>query len=333
MTDRPWCRGAVVIPAHDEEASILRTLRPLADLAFSGMVEVIVVPNGCSDATASIAATVPGVKVHEIAVGSKASALNEGDRYATAWPRIYLDADIELSGASVLRVLDELTDSPRLAGRPSFVWVTDEASASVRAFYRARGRFTSFSEHLWGAGVYALTRAGHRRLGEFPDILGDDLYVDSLFDRSEIVIVDCAPARVRVPSDTRSLLRTLRRVYRGNRQAGEHRAEVTAVRVPRRLSLRAALSGVRTPRELADLWVYVAVVLIGRLQSMHERSAWERDDSTRQVAVDAFSGHLRPADVEFTDSSSGPDRDAGRLLGKGHSRGAAVSAVPPPREY
>lgn len=333
MTDRAWCRGAVVIPAHNEEASILRTLRPLADLAASGRIEVIVVPNGCSDATASVAATMSGVQVQEIAIGSKASALNEGDRRATAWPRIYLDADIELSGESVLKVLDELTDSPWLAGRPSFVWVTDEASAAVRAFYRARGRFTGFSEHLWGAGVYALTHAGHDRLGEFPDVTGDDLYVDSLFEASEIVIVACPPARVRVPTDARSLLRTLRRVYRGNRQVWGQQVEAPTLREPRRLSLRVALAGVRSPRELADLGVYVAVALIGRLQSLRVKAVWERDDSTRKVAPDSDSGHARRGAIDSTDSNPGAGDHVGTSWDRGHSRGAAITVVTRPREH
>ncbi|MGD9408165.1 MAG: glycosyltransferase, partial [Gammaproteobacteria bacterium] len=43
---------SVVIPAHDEEAVIQRTLGALLRSADPGEFEVIVVCNGCSDATA-----------------------------------------------------------------------------------------------------------------------------------------------------------------------------------------------------------------------------------------------------------------------------------------
>ena len=46
---------SVVIPAHDEEAVVGRCLAALLDGARPGELDVVVVCNGCTDATADIA--------------------------------------------------------------------------------------------------------------------------------------------------------------------------------------------------------------------------------------------------------------------------------------
>jgi hypothetical protein len=40
--------------------------------------------------------------------GSKPAALNVGDDVATLWPRLHLDADIQISAEAVFAVLDRL---------------------------------------------------------------------------------------------------------------------------------------------------------------------------------------------------------------------------------
>jgi GT2 family glycosyltransferase len=122
----PWTtgRGAVIIPAYNEAAVIARTLMPLSQASVDGLFEVIVVCNGCTDRTADVARSVPGVQVVELVQGSKPAALNAGDEAATLWPRLYLDADIEICATAVLAVLDRLSEGDVLAARPA----TDSAT-------------------------------------------------------------------------------------------------------------------------------------------------------------------------------------------------------------
>ena len=60
-------RASVVIPAHDEERGIARTLRSLEGGFAPGDLEIVVVCNGCTDRTAeTVRATFPHVRVLEI---------------------------------------------------------------------------------------------------------------------------------------------------------------------------------------------------------------------------------------------------------------------------
>jgi hypothetical protein len=133
-------------------------------------------------------------------------------------------------------------------------------------------------EHLWGAGAYALSRAGHERLGRFPAVVADDLLVDALFSPSEIRIVATDPVAVRCPRELRSLVRTLRRVYAGRNELAPAGASSSAQ------GLRAVLATVRGPGTLLDAAVYTAVAVVARLLARRPGDGWLRDETSRRAA-------------------------------------------------
>ena len=283
LADLPAPLASVIIPAHNERAVIGRTLLPFASLVDQGVLEVIVACNGCTDDTAAIAAGFPGVRVLELPEASKVAALNAADAAASVWPRIYVDADIELSRDGVFRLIKALsvasptddTDTVRpLAGRPAFRYETAGASAAVRAYYRARSRIPSANSALWGAGVYALTRRGHDRFDRFPDLTADDLYVDGLFAPTEKSIVDAQAAVVRTPLRFGALLRVLRRGQRGSRELGIDSGRRTG---------RELLASVRSPIAVIDAAVYAAFAFLARAagRATDGLRRWERDDTSR----------------------------------------------------
>ena len=93
---------SVVVPAHDEARVIDRLLGQLTSGLPPEGLDVVVVANGCTDDTAQIAGRYePGVRVLSIPVPSKREALLAGDQAATGFPRIYVDADVELGSADV----------------------------------------------------------------------------------------------------------------------------------------------------------------------------------------------------------------------------------------
>lgn len=273
--------GSIVIPAHDEASVILRTLAPLGPYAAEGRLEVLVATNGCSDATVDRAREVEGVRVLDLAVSSKVAALNAADSVARGWPRLYLDADIEITPRAVADVLAALADGKISAARPPFRYDTTGASWPVRAFYRARGRLPETQCHLWGAGVYGLTRAGRRTFGAFPAVTADDLFVDQLFSADQKAVIDTDPVVVRTPRDLRSLLTVLRRTTAGNRELARHGGEEHASATLARTLGQLAVS-MRSPLRTFDAIVYAAAVAAARLPL--SSSTWGRDESSRTAA-------------------------------------------------
>lgn len=270
--------GAVIIPAHNEASVLGRTLAALQRPLATGQVEVVVACNGCTDATEGIAAAVPGVRVIDVPSASKVAALNAADAAAARWPRVYVDADIEVPPEALHATLKALSDDNGvLCARPAFVYDTSGASWSVQAYYRARNRLAQSSASMWGAGVYGLSQEGHERLGEFPCLTADDCYIDRLFSDAEKMVLECTPVTVRTPRSAPVLLSTLRRVYRGNAElrgmSGAHTGKTVG-------ELVGSITG---PVTALDAVVYAAFALGGRLpRRRRSMSAWERDQSSRE---------------------------------------------------
>jgi GT2 family glycosyltransferase len=277
----PHRRGTVIVPAYNEAPVIKRTLDPLSSAAADGFIELIVVCNGCTDGTAEVARSVPAVKVLELEVGSKPAALNAGDAAATQWPRLYLDADVQITAESVIGVLDRLAADDVLAASPDSRYDSHGATAVVRSYYRAKDRIAGHKSTLWSAGAYGMNLRGHARLGRFPSITGDDLYVDSLFDENEKVIVPTEPSVRKTPADARSLLSILRRHHRGvSELATVGDGAEPPVRDTGLATAIAVITTVRSPRSAVDAFVYLAMALAARRRSRRSEG-WERDESTR----------------------------------------------------
>ncbi|MET4900120.1 glycosyltransferase [Paenarthrobacter sp. CC6] len=271
--------GAVIIPAHNEAAVIGRTLGSLREVIGWGTVDVVVACNGCSDGTEAIASQWQGVSVLQVPEASKTAALNAGDQCTRLWPRLYLDADIEVSATALAEVFAALQDGTLLAARPAFRYDTQGASAPVRAYYRARSRIPGNAQGLWGAGAYALSHSGHLRMGVFPALTGDDYFVDRLFDEQEKAVLATEPVVVRTPRTSGALLAVLRRTYRGNAEQ-----DVVAGGASLSRTVRQLLASVRGPRTAFDAAVYAVFAVAGRRRagvSGISAPVWERDESRR----------------------------------------------------
>ncbi|MFE6735651.1 glycosyltransferase [Microbacterium sp. NPDC057650] len=279
VADLAGATGAVIIPAHDEAAVIARTLRSLAPLSAAPGVEVIVVCNGCTDDTAQIARGFDGVRVEEITQASKIAALNHGDEVAAAWPRLYLDADIDMEPASVLAVFAAIDAGDVLAARASFVYDAIGASIPVRSYYRARSRIPAPPRRLWGAGGYATGEDGHARFGRFAAVTADDSWFDAQFSDEEKEVLRTSPMRVRTPRDTAGLLAVLARQRRGYLELG-----ISSHAGSRGKSL---LASIRGPRSALDVGWYTLLTVMSRRRAeramrMRGTRDWERDGSSRE---------------------------------------------------
>lgn len=285
MPDADRCppTASVVVPAHQEERTIARCLQALLDDPSSGDRQVVVVANGCTDATAAIARRFP-VEVLELTEGNKAAALNAADGTCASGRRVYVDADVVLDGRS-LHLLLEALDEPRpLLATPRLRHDVTGAGVLVRSYWRAWQRLRDVRGDHLGCGVYAVNAAGRARWGRFPDGTADDYHVHTRFSPDERVQVREAHSVVRPALTMTSLLAVRTRVYAGMQ---EHQAELGQLERPRR-HLRPLLTD---PLALLSLPVYAALTLVAKRRATRVARAggrqWARDESTRAGSASA----------------------------------------------
>lgn len=278
---------SVVIPAYNEGAVIERCLATMLADAKPGELEIVVVCNGCKDDTAERARKFADrVTVLETPVGSKIHALNLGDRHATSFPRFYVDADVQLTTQAVRDVAALLgDDSPVLLAAPRAVVAYEDRSPLVRSFYRVWTSLPYFRENMIGSGVYAFSRRGRERFGEFPDIIADDEFARLTAAPHERRASASATFTIHPPRTIAGVVNINTRARAGNyelRRKFPHMFENSNTTAQRSLGVIA-----RTPELWPHAPIYLGVMLLAKLKA-HRKLAkrlekvWERDDSSRQ---------------------------------------------------
>jgi hypothetical protein len=143
-------------------------------------------------------------------------------------------------------------------------------------------RVPALTSALWGAGVYALAEQGRARFAAFPDVVGDDLFVDGLFDAAETTVCDGPPVRVDPPRRVRHLLAVLRRTYRGNAELSDTIGPALRRRTATVVAELVRSSAAAGPGAWFDATVYVLLVTVARVQlRLVPGQRWERDESSR----------------------------------------------------
>ncbi len=281
---------SIVIAAHNEATVIGRCLDTLLAGAEPDEFDVTVVANGCTDATAKVAAARPGVRVLALPEPGKVPALNAGDVMAEGFPRIYLDADIVISAEGVRALGDALTSEGDPAAAPVLAVTSrreldlSRSPMLVRAYYAISSRLPAFQNALFGRGVVALSAEGRARFGRFPDVVADDLFLDSLFRAAEKREVEAVSSRIAAPRRTADLVRRLVRVRRGNTalraRAGGAKGRVRGA--ARTSWLRDV--ALRNPALLPAAACYATITLLAAVlarRQVEAASAWGRDNSSR----------------------------------------------------
>ena len=208
----------VVIPAHDEEKIINRTIDQIIG---TKSIRISIVANGCSDSTAEAARRAGGtdVLVLETPRGGKAWALNLGDARCTGFPRAYVDADVELDGQGLTALGLAAAEDGVLLAVPEIRVVDDQSSALTRSYLRVWRALPSVREGGSGRGVYVLSEGGHAKVFPLPEnLIADDGYVERVIGQAGRVIVKDVVVTVHAPRDLRSLVTRRVRVIAGNRQ-------------------------------------------------------------------------------------------------------------------
>ena len=135
---------SLILPANNEAMHIAACLEAVLasnSLVNDATVQIVVVPNGCSDDTAVIArsfrekAQLRGWKIDviELEQGSKLAALNAGDTAANAPVLAYLDADVIVS-SSLLKETEAVLSGDAPAYASGQVRLSPAKSWATRAY-------------------------------------------------------------------------------------------------------------------------------------------------------------------------------------------------------
>lgn len=184
-------------------------------------VEVVVIANGCTDATADVARqkgaqmSVPATVI-ERQNGGKPGALNAGDAIARGTTRIYLDADVAIAPDMLIQLATILGADDAAYASGTLV-IPDSPSAITRAFARFYRTVPFIRDGVPGCGLFAVNAAGRARWSTFPEVIADDTYVRLHFTAAERHKV---PATYTWPlvDGLRNLIRVRRRQDAGVRE-------------------------------------------------------------------------------------------------------------------
>jgi len=277
---------SIIIPAHNEEAGIARLLGGLVGDDARSDLEVVVVCNGCSDRTAEVARSFgPRVHVAELARPSKAAAVKHGDRLVTTFPRLYVDADIELTTRDVDALVATLSQPGIEAAAPRRILVRAGVSRLARAYYDVWEELPHVQAGLFGRGVLAVSERGFERIRALPEVMSDDLAISEAFSANERRIAGDAEARVRPARTWRALVHRRVRV-----RIGTHQLITAGLAGARSITHGSDLLRVvrMKPRLAARVPVFMATALWVRILARSRSrqglaDAWLRDDTSRDM--------------------------------------------------
>ncbi len=278
---------SIVIPAHDESAVIARTLKAILDGSEQDELDIVVVCNGCTDGTASVARSFGSpVRVIETPVSGKTNALNLGDQAAYGFPRVYIDADVVLTINAIRELANALKDAEILAVAPTGQYDLRGCSWLVRAFFEIRSLLPSAQEGIGGSGVYALSEKGRLRFRQFPAVTADDGYVRIQFQPHERKTLPYVYSTVFAPRTLHDLMAQKTRAHYGSFELRQLFPDLWENRGES--NNRSLLRLFARPQLWLSLSVYCFVMSLARRQARQRLESkhcnWERDNSSRSAA-------------------------------------------------
>jgi glycosyltransferase involved in cell wall biosynthesis len=281
--------ATIIVPAHNESQVIGRLLGRLLPGAAPGELDVIVVANGCTDDTAAVAASFgPQVRVISLPVASKPAALAAGNRAAGAFPRVYVDADVELRAEDVRALVTALGEPGVLAAAPGRDVRLTASSWTVRWYYDVWNRLPEVRRGLFARGVIAVGRGGHERVASLPTLLSDDLAVSLAFAPAERRVVASARVIIHAPRTFGDLLR--RRIRAANGVAQLERTSQAPASTARTRGSDLVAIARADPRLLPRVALFLLVAVAARLAARRylargDFTTWLRDESSRLPAA------------------------------------------------
>jgi glycosyltransferase involved in cell wall biosynthesis len=276
---------SIIIPAYNEADIIIDTLTSLLEDQQLQKVELIVVCNSCTDTTAqttrqfSIQRAMEFqqrnivLSIIETPVASKTNAINLGINQAVADSVLLLDADILISGASILCLLEKMQLNKVPIASPRVQFNYKNSHFLVRQYYKVAEKST-YNLSLRISNVIALSKLGIARIGVLPKVIADDEFIRQSFAPHERLVVKECQFQFYCPKDLGSLIRTLTRIKIGNLQLSKKNNH-------RKTRFQLGITHKTFPMLVFGLIKTIALLRAQWQIKTHSIPVWERDESSR----------------------------------------------------
>jgi hypothetical protein len=239
------------------------------------------------------------VQVVSTPIASKAHALKIGKERAAGFPRLYVDADVELRTKDARALADALREPGVLAAAPTRFHAVDACPPAVRWYFDVWERLPVVDSGLFGRGVVAVNENGQQRLDTMPEAMGDDLLASIAFTPTERRIVPDARVVIYPPRSTadlvRTRVRTLTVVAELERQLPEQLAEARTTKADLLRTVRT------TPAIAPRMLTFLTITMLAKLAARRairtgDFTTWLRDESTRTIPTQRIGGSRNAKD-------------------------------------
>lgn len=277
---------SIIIPAYNEETVIKRCLNAMLKGSSISEIEIIVSCNGCTDNTAQIAKSYGApVKVIEIDKPSKTAALNEADKVASYFPRIYVDADVILPIESIREIISTVDEQKLLLASPRAITFLNDSSQTVKGFYKIWSMLP-YNKVMVGTGVYVLSEKGRTRFSIFPEVISDDGFVRTRFKPEERVVIENATVTVFAPKTYDDLLKVKIRSRIGWYELNHLYPNAEGIDKKNFFEIAKAVPfSIFLPWQIL-LYFWINILVRSKAKKiflLNKKYKWERDDSTRRL--------------------------------------------------
>jgi glycosyltransferase involved in cell wall biosynthesis len=267
---------SVLIPVHNEATLLPTTVPALLASIQSDVAEVVFVCNGCDDGSAALISNLTGdrARVIDLPKRGKTHAINIGDSYLKAFPRFYIDADITLSPDTLGQLRNCLINEEVELVAPYVAYDTSGASTLARYV----SEISEALPHGKGGGfhcVLGISAAGRARWGLFPDILGDDIFIEATVPAEKRIVLRSACVTTKPPSWFWAWVLVRTRWIRGERQLSK--MGINVVRTPGQAKALMRLLLTRNTFVAASVYLLVRGLAKALACVSADQRGWYRD--------------------------------------------------------
>ncbi len=277
--------ATVIVPAHNEASVIENCLNSIINQ--SGVSNIIVACNGCTDNTVDIVQTkFPTVTCLDIKKPSKTNALNVAEEKAkelgVSYPIFYIDADTQLSKNAVQHISQVMSTSNILLAAPTPIINTDKSSFLVQTYYKVWTRLPYIKEGVIATCSFIVSEKGRQRFDKFADVIGDDGFIRCHFKNKEISNIEGAEIYITAPKDILSLIKIKTRARLGNMELiAKNKCPIREEKHYGSVMKDRLLS-----KHFFSTFIYIVIALIIRVRATLQFKklstyTWEKDTSSR----------------------------------------------------